>query len=600
VKRETDDTSWPESVARRVGSLLATLADPDRLGRVVVHEAVRGLASLPGISEARLTARDEPAGERFHTALPIGKEHMLHLCGPNATKPEIVQAVGLVAEALAVRVRDATAAEGPSPADRLAFHQAIGQHAPFVIAVHDLDGKLRWQSGPTWGEQLPNDEQTGIPAPVHPDDQNRLTALRWRLVAESGDLGEIDVRHSGPEDDDWRHLHVVVRNMLDHPGINGLVSYASDVTALRRTQDSERVGAVRLRTLIESIDVAILVVDENMRLAEINPKALELMRVDATVDEVAGRDMPALIELANQGRASHEVLQIAGEFADRCIEGGVPVRGEELIFPDGIVLEADYLPIDIDGAVRGHFLVGREVTGRAAAQQALEARNRELADLAMLKNEFLATVSHELRSPLTAESSLLELLDEGDPSTPAPRDLVDALRRNNRRLLTIVEDLLLLARFELNEVALEKRVVSTGELLGDLLAPLRTDAARHGVSLVEVSGGPRESADVLVDPLWLERMIRYVVSGSFTPGHPDRKITLRSDVGPDRWSLTVSGDTLRTADSGTPQACGERRGRIGIGLGLTLARAIARSHGGDLRIEADADGAIVTINLPIP
>jgi signal transduction histidine kinase len=176
---------------------------------------------------------------------------------------------------------------------------------------------------------------------------------------------------------------------------------------------------------------------------------------------------------------------------------------------------------------------------------------------------------------------------------------VDALRRNNRRLLRIVEDLLLLARFELNEVPLEMRLVPTTELLGDLLAPLRVEAARHGVSLVEVSGGPYESGDVLADPIWLERMIRYVVSGSFTPGQPDRKITLRSDVGPDKWTLTVSGDTLRTADSGVPEVRGERRGRIGIGLGLTLARAIARRHGGDLRIEPDADGAVVTISLPL-
>ncbi|MFL6142321.1 MAG: histidine kinase dimerization/phospho-acceptor domain-containing protein [Labedaea sp.] len=597
MTRETNGVTWPEQVARQVGSLLATLADPDRSGRVVVHEVVRGLASLPGISEARLTARDEPAGERFHTALPIGQEHMLHLGGPDAIRPEIVQAAALVAEALAVRVRDATAAEGPSPADRLAFFQAIGQHAPFVIAVHDLDGKLRWQSGPAWGERLPDDEQTGISAPVHPEDESRLSDLRWRLVAESGDIAEIDVRHSGLEDDDWRHLHVVVRNMLDHPGVNGLVSYASDVTALRRTQHSERVSVVRLRTLIDAIDVAIVVVDEDMRLAEINPKALELMRVDATVDEVTGRTMPELVQLADEGRASHEVLQIAADFADRSIAGGVPVYGEELVFPDGIVLEADYLPIDIDGAVRGHFLVGREVSGRAAAQHALEVRNRELADLALLKNEFLATVSHELRSPLTAESSLLELLDESDPAAPPPRDLVDALRRNNRRLLTIVEDLLLLARFELNEVPLELRLVSTGELLGDRLAPLRADADRHHVSLLEVSCG--QPADVLVDPHWLERMIRYVVSGSFAAGQPDRKITLRSDVGPERWTLTVSGDTLRTADSGPGEACGARHDRIGIGLGLTLARAIARSHGGDLRIEPDADGAVVTITLPL-
>ncbi|HEU5474193.1 MAG TPA: PAS domain-containing sensor histidine kinase [Actinophytocola sp.] len=588
--------TWPEPLAKRIGALLATLADSALPGTVVVPEVVRGLRSVPGITGARLTERDERL-DAFPTKITIGPAHVLHLKGPNSVRPDVVQALGLLAEAMAVRlweigpadvVIEPAPSETPHPDDQLEFFRALGRHAPFLIAVHDPDGTARWSS-----RGAPSIEGLAMaPERVHPDDRRRLAELRQQLVAESGDHAEVDVRLFGA-DDQWRHAHVVMRNLCDNPAVRGVVSYANDVTYLRETEYSQRVGSARLRTLIDAIDVAILVVDENMRLAEINPKALQIMRFQAPLQAVIGCSVAELAELAERGLASREVLRIAADFADRSISGRKPVYGEELHFPDGVVIEADYLPIDIDGVIRGHFLVGREVTGRVAAQHALEARNRELADLALLKNEFLATVSHELRTPLTAASSLLELLDSDDRATPLSVDMVDALRRNNTRLLSIVEDLLLLARFEAGQLPLETRRVPIGSVLGEGLAALRTEAAQYGVSIVEKF----DDADVTLeaDPHWLYRMIRYVVSGSFASGRPASRIFLRGELGRRYWTLTVSGDTLRTADH---LSAGDERARIGIGLGLTLARAIARRHGGELRIAGSAEGAAVRISLP--
>jgi signal transduction histidine kinase len=604
VEQDLVDSTWPEPLARRIGSLMAVLVDATRPGTVVVPEVVRGLMSIPGIHEASLTDRDEPIDPPCATRVPVGPGHLLNLRGPNATRPDVLQAVGLLADALAVRLWEVPATEAiarsaavtpPDTDDQLEFFRSIGRHAPMFIAVHDPDGTLRWISRVPKDKPNQNDLRLSLlPEWVHPDDRRRLLDLRARMTAESLAVGELDARIMGA-DDQWRHAHIVVCNLTDEPAVRGLVTYASDVTALRQSEDSQRIASARLRTLIDSIDVAIVVVDERMCIAEINPKALKLLQVNAAPRTVVGCTVAELAEMADRGMASGSVLKIAADFADRSISGGVPVRGEELHLGD-IVVEADYLPIDLDGTVRGHFLVGREVTGRVVAQHALETRNRELHHLATLKNEFLATISHELRTPLTAASSLLELLGEDDKAAPMPVDMVDALRRNNSRLLSIVEDLLLLARFESGQLPLETRPVSIGTLFSQTLAPLRAEAAQYGISIVEKSD--REDVQLNADPHWLARMIRYVVSGSFTAGRPASRIFLRGEMGRRYYTLTISGDTLRTADNGPRGTPGGERERIGIGLGLTLARAIAARHGGELRIAGHAEGAAVRISLP--
>ena len=526
------DRTWPDPLARRIGELLGALADPDTPDDMAVGATVRGLTLIPGIDNARLIplrTLDDTAGRR---SLAVGQRHLLELSGPATARADVMQAADLVARALAARLRDA-----PGP---------------------------------------PSDNARS---------RKELDALRRRLVAESGDLDEMDVRvaDSGAE---WRTARIIARNLTDEPAVHGIVSHAIDVTALNRAQDRLRVESARLRTLVDSIQVAILVVDEDLRVVEVNAKALGLMGISAPPSSLVGMN---LVEIARQRRATApDMLAVAIEFAERAVGAGVPVYGEELRLPGGVVLEADYVPIDLDGEVRSHVLVGREVTGRAAVQHALEARNRELADLAMLKTEFLATVSHELRTPLTAVSSLLQLLgeDPGAGGQSVPRlDLVDALRRNTDRLLGIVEDLLLLARFEANQLPLQMERVPVRALLPTSLDQLRP---------VTEQNGDLADAHLVGDPHWLTRMVQYVMAGAFSSDNDGSGIVVRENVGAHEWTLTVSGDTPPTADTGQ----GGSQDRIGIRLSLTLARAIARRHGGDLRIESDNGDASITISLP--
>jgi PAS domain S-box-containing protein len=348
----------------------------------------------------------------------------------------------------------------------------------------------------------------------------------------------------------------------------------SRLADLHQAQDLLRVESVRLRTLINSIHVAILVLDEQFRIAEVNATALKLMGIDAPPSSLVGLSLPEL--MADRWKADVAVVGVTMDFARRTVTGGVPVQAEEIQLPDGTVVEADYLPIDIDGVVRGHLMVGRDVTERVAAQRVLEARDQEQADLASLKSEFLATISHELRTPLTAASSLLDLLPEVGGTGSVQGEIVEALRRNTDRLLTIIEDLLVLARMESHSLRLDEQPVDLTSLLGEVVA---------GSARLVRDGG---QAVVIGDSQWLARMIDCIVSGALATSSQDRTVTVYCTVADNRWIMEVFGLQASTVD-----------GRVGTGLRMSLARAIAERHGGEVRTTVAADrGAAIRVSLP--
>ncbi|HEU5109175.1 MAG TPA: hypothetical protein VFT95_11585, partial [Micromonosporaceae bacterium] len=202
MEQDLVDSTWPEPLARRIGALVGMLADAHRPGTVVVPEVVRGLMPIPGIQEASLTDRDEPVDPSFPTRIAVGRGHLLNLRGPNATRPDVIQAVNLLVEALSVRLWEVPVTEpavepgalvAPQSDDQLEFFRSIGRHAPFFTAVHDPDGRLRWLSRTPTEKTARGDTQLSVlPEWVHPDDRRRLDDLRARLVAERREVGELD------------------------------------------------------------------------------------------------------------------------------------------------------------------------------------------------------------------------------------------------------------------------------------------------------------------------------------------------------------------------------------------------------------------------
>jgi hypothetical protein len=241
-------------------------------------------------------------------------------------------------------------------------------------------------------------------------------------------------------------------------------------------------------------------------------------------------------------------------------------------------------------------------------REALE-REREAADrlrqLDQVRNEFVATVSHDLRTPLTSIVGGTEvLLDAADDFPPPHRRMLESIDRNARRLHSLVADLLLLSRIESGKLRIHPQPVALGEIIDSALAAL-ADWQSTGVRLdVDLPDRP-----VLVqgDPEQLERVVANLVSNAlkFTP--PGGQVWVRLAAGEREARVTVSDTGLgipaeelpRVFDRFFRSSRSQDRDRPGTGLGLTIAKSIMERHGGTVEAAANPErGTTFTMTLP--
>lgn len=249
-------------------------------------------------------------------------------------------------------------------------------------------------------------------------------------------------------------------------------------------------------------------------------------------------------------------------------------------------LGCTFAPVVRGGTIDGTVLVARDVT----AQRELE----------LLKEDFLATVSHELRTPLTPLKGFISLLiaRDDDVDRDQRRTMLRSMANQVERLERLVGDLLLAG-------GVETGAVTAGAVAFDLpTAVEHAVAAEAGRQLarVELALVP---ASAQVGRAALDRIVRALVSNA-----------LRHTSGPVRVELEPH-DTeveIRVHDQGEPIPVDQRerifdrfhrvgdhltRAAGGAGLGLSIARVLARRHGGDLTVDTTpGDGNTFTLRLP--
>ena len=269
----------------------------------------------------------------------------------------------------------------------------------------------------------------------------------------------------------------------------------------------------------------------------------------------------------------------------------------------------------VDGNPVSFLSVVRDVTDRRAAEQALvfaldkeRETNQRMLDLDRAKGEFVSAVSHELRTPLTSIVGYTELLaeDMSENLTAEQQQLVERIDRNGERLLTLVEDLLTMARVEDGNLALERIEV-------DLRSAVRvaTDEVAHSAHKGRVSlhvDLPAEPVLLEGDQAYLERLVLNLVSNAvkFTDAGGEVDVTLRT-IG------DVAELCVQDTGMGIPL---EEQGRLfqkffrsslatehaiqGTGLGLNIVRSIAEAHHGEVRFQsAPGEGTTFWFTVPL-
>jgi two-component system OmpR family sensor kinase len=215
------------------------------------------------------------------------------------------------------------------------------------------------------------------------------------------------------------------------------------------------------------------------------------------------------------------------------------------------------------------------------------------------QREFVADASHELRTPLTSVLANLELLEY--ELTGEQREAAASALRSSRRMRRLVADLLLLARADAGRVA-PHQPVDLSEVVTDAAAELEPVAGDHEISIDAPAGahldGARDELHRLVLNL-MENALRHTDPGTAVEATVERRngevVLAVEDDGPG-----IPDEQREKVFERFYRGSGEHSGSSG--LGLSIVRAVATSHGGTVRLEPPLDGrgARFVVRIPAP
>jgi len=318
-------------------------------------------------------------------------------------------------------------------------------------------------------------------------------------------------------------------------------------------------------------------------------------------------DVDALCTEAGQGAAA---LLVAEEALDRpaleklslLLDGQEPWSDLPIILLTGHGLDPS--PVETLGPLGNVTLIERPleiVTLVSAVSAAVRARRRQygarataesLRDADRRKTEFLATLSHELRNPLSAILNAVHLLGlQGDPARARRARAV--IERQSNHLARLVDDLLDLTRIERGKIALRPRRIDLSEIA-------RRTCEDHRQLFEDRSMSLRVEAPAAVwieaDPTRVAQMIGNLLQNAARFGRAGGSTVVTSAPGPGGAELHVRDDGTGIAPDLLPRlftpfvqaADGRSRVQGGLGLGLSLVKGLAELHGG--RVSAHSEG----------
>jgi signal transduction histidine kinase len=265
-------------------------------------------------------------------------------------------------------------------------------------------------------------------------------------------------------------------------------------------------------------------------------------------------------------------------------------HGEQRRVPPSAVREVHELAYALD---RSAALLRRRETERATLLDEARAAHAEAEAANRAKDEFLATLSHELRSPLNAMMGWVRLLRSGRLGADRATHAIEVIDRNVSLQAQLINDLLDISRIVAGKLRLERRPTDVREAVRAAAEQVRTVAEDKGVALEVVT--PPRPAMVDGDLARLVQIVGNLLSNAvkFTPAKGRVIVEVeraRSEVG---ISVTDTGSGI--AAEVLPHVFerfrqGESSGTRGLGLGLAIVRNLTELHGGRVHVTSDGEG----------
>jgi len=255
------------------------------------------------------------------------------------------------------------------------------------------------------------------------------------------------------------------------------------------------------------------------------------------------------------------------------------------------------------GELRARRALAAAVQNERRARTDAEHSRSEAETASRARDELVAMVSHELRSPLHAVTTWTRLLREGRLEQPRVARILTAIEENCRLQSRLVEDLVDTARLASGGLALHREPLDVREVVERTAEQVRPAAEAKGVALVTRLG--REPARLRADPQRLHQIVENLLSNALR--HTSARDEIVTEV-----RAVPAGVEIVVRDTGTgippellpvvfePYTSGRREGAERLGMGLAIVRRLVELHGGSIDVESPAPhrGAVFRIRLP--
>ncbi len=356
------------------------------------------------------------------------------------------------------------------------------------------------------------------------------------------------------------------------------------------------------------------------RLAQYRSSSLgELLQAQqsaqAAIDSLP--DPVVMLDAAGAVLAANEAAAMLLHIGDEGIAGAEPIVGEtiERVRAHVAAGRGPWVPRGLDEAFRLPLAGGERwllpratpLYGEGGALGGVTIVFEDVTRLRRfdeLKNDLVATVAHEFRTPLTSLRMAIHLCAEETvgPLTPKQADLLFAARGDCERLQEMVDDLLDLSRIQSGGMELARRRLSLGPFVEELVKERAGRAEEQGVELVAVIAPGLD--DVHADPERLQLVFENLLANALRHTPSGGRIEVRALPGDGEVRVEVA-DTGPGIPLEYREAIFERFFRVpgsppgGVGLGLYICREVVRAHGGQIGVESEPGrGATFWFTLP--
>jgi PAS domain S-box-containing protein len=360
------------------------------------------------------------------------------------------------------------------------------------------------------------------------------------------------------------------------------VEFILDISAAKAVEDKLREGEARFRALADAAPALIWQLDPDGNAVYQNKRFAEIVGLPA--ERLLGGGWRAILhpdDAAGHLEAVERALREQSGYQRRM---RIRVRDEGWHW-----FEAHAAPwFGVDGAYRGHVGISIDISATVQTEELLKDADRR-------KDEFLATLAHELRNPLAPISNAMHLLRRPDGRRSADR-MLEMIERQVRQMVRLVNDLMDVSRITRGKIGLDKAPVPLSEILASAIETSEPviDAARHTFEVTMTD-------EVLVlhaDKVRLTQVFANLLNNAAKYTDHGGQIWLDVRREDDCAVVSVRDNGIGIASADLPHVfdmfaqahAPSDRHQGGLGIGLTMVRNLVAMHGGTVEAHSEGPG----------